>query len=67
MDNSPGSCKMTIVSWREYWLANIPVNGDILDDPSAVSLGFDLKRREWVIPHSELISHLVTRRFAIAA
>jgi hypothetical protein len=30
-------------------LSNIPVNGDIVDDPSVVPPGFDLKRREWVI------------------
>jgi hypothetical protein len=35
--------------WREPWLSNFSVNGDIVDDPSAVSPGFDLKRREWVI------------------
>jgi hypothetical protein len=34
---------------RESWLSNVPVNGDIVDDPSAVSPGFDLKRQEWVI------------------
>jgi hypothetical protein len=33
--------------WRESWLSNIPVNGDIVDD--AAPPGFDLKRREWVI------------------
>jgi hypothetical protein len=32
--------------WRESWLSNVPVKGDIVDDPSAVPPGFDLKRRE---------------------
>jgi hypothetical protein len=34
--------------WRVSWLSNIPVNGDIVDDSSAVPPVFDLKRREWV-------------------
>jgi hypothetical protein len=33
----------------ESWLSNVPVNGDIVHDPSSVLPGFDLKRREWVI------------------
>jgi hypothetical protein len=32
--------------WRE---SSVPVNDDNVDDPSAVSSGFDLKRRELVI------------------
>jgi hypothetical protein len=35
--------------WRESWLSNVPVNGDIVDDPSVVPAGFELNRREWVI------------------
>jgi hypothetical protein len=35
--------------WRESWLSNVSANGDIVDDPSAVHPGFDLKRREWVV------------------
>jgi hypothetical protein len=35
--------------WRESWSSNIPVNGDIVDDPTAVPPGFNLKRREWVL------------------
>jgi hypothetical protein len=54
------------------------VNGDIVDDPSAVPPGFDLKRRELFILNRFRISQgkcaylmhkwaTVSRRFAIAA
>jgi hypothetical protein len=29
--------------WRESWLYNVPMNGDIMDDLSAVPPGFYLK------------------------
>jgi hypothetical protein len=41
-------CRM-VDRWRASWLSNVPLNGDIMDDPFAVSPRLDLKRREWVI------------------
>jgi hypothetical protein len=38
--------QLTLDRWRESWLSNVPVNGDIVNDHSAVPSGFDLKRRE---------------------
>jgi hypothetical protein len=35
--------------WREMWLLSAPVYGDLVCDPTIEPLGFDLRRREWVL------------------
>jgi hypothetical protein len=35
--------------WKESWSSLVPVNGDIVDDPTVQPPGFNLKRREWVL------------------
>jgi hypothetical protein len=46
--------------WRESWLSNVPVNGDIVDDPFAIP--YKVSVRTWCIDGAT-----VTRRIAIAA
>jgi hypothetical protein len=53
--------------WRESLLLNVPVNGEIMDDPFALPPGFDLKRRELVILHLTRQVGVFDARFAIVA
>jgi hypothetical protein len=42
--------------WREMWLLTAPVHGDLVQNPTVEPPGFDLRRREWVLPNQFGIS-----------